>query len=254
MQLMKSLSESSPKILLSDFQYMIINQWDAYFYFALLQTLLYILMTALLIYNVIFNPGELGSKIVVILICAYFLIVKAKIIYSQGWHHLKSVFNCFDLLTLILTFIVIGLDEATEDAAIIFNAVALGCIFTRAILSLRVFNTTRFLIAMIVKVFVDIIPFLLILLSYLVQYTFIDQQLSRLTGSMTNYSDFIKENYVIAYGDWEIEGFTTQRWIIFIIHTIVGPLVLMNLLISVISDTFNQFIVKKQEENLKELL
>jgi hypothetical protein len=100
---------------------------------------------------------------------------------------------------------------------------------------------------MILNVFGDMIPFLIILFSYILLTPFIDIQSSKIDNPETliEYYSQLKLIYLIGYGDFSSPADPAvtplYRFISFFIHSIVIPLVLMNLLISVISHTYEVF-------------
>ena len=50
----------------------------------------------------------------------------------------------------------------------------------------------------------------------------------------------LKSIYRIAYGDFDPDGYTTTEWLMFLLASIIMPLILLNLLISIISDTYGR--------------
>ena len=62
----------------------------------------------------------------------------------------------------------------------------------------------------------------------------------------------VKAAYLLSYGDWDTEGFNGLQWILFTIFTLMIPLVFLNLLIAIISDTFDRVFTNKTISDYKE--
>ncbi|CDW88467.1 UNKNOWN [Stylonychia lemnae] len=58
--------------------------------------------------------------------------------------------------------------------------------------------------------------------------------------------------YMLSFGDFETSGFTAQQWILFIISTFFIPLVLFNLIIAVMGDTYDRVQTLATSVDLKE--
>lgn len=51
--------------------------------------------------------------------------------------------------------------------------------------------------------------------------------------------DSLRLSYRVVHGDWDIDNFGTSEWIWFILATIVNPLIMLNLVIALMGDTYN---------------
>ena len=59
---------------------------------------------------------------------------------------------------------------------------------------------------------------------------------------------------MVALGDWDTSNFSSIRWVTFTCYTVVLTVIMMNLLIAVLSDTFANFQVNSEVYNLREVL
>ena len=57
------------------------------------------------------------------------------------------------------------------------------------------------------------------------------------------YWNVLQENYLIATGDWDTGEYSSYRKVMFYFYTLILTVVMMNLLIAVISDTYANFTV-----------
>ena len=107
---------------------------------------------------------------------------------------------------------------------------------------LLVFKPTRYLIKMIFEIIKDIKTFLIILFSSLFAYAQISFVLD--AGSPDVEHDFVlqlKNAYVLSFGELgAFDEFSSLRFIVFIIFSFLIPLVLMNMLIALMSDSYSR--------------
>ena len=68
------------------------------------------------------------------------------------------------------------------------------------------------------------------------------------------FGTFLLQNYLLMYGDWDTEGLPVHELITLIVLTLLGPLILMNLLIAIISETFNNYNQNREEYDMRELV
>jgi hypothetical protein len=59
--------------------------------------------------------------------------------------------------------------------------------------------------------------------------------------------------FLLMYGDFSVDEYTTSLWILFTLASIVMPLIMLNLLIAIMSDTFERVTTGMVEADGKEL-
>ena len=53
-----------------------------------------------------------------------------------------------------------------------------------------------------------------------------------------NFNFYIKSQYRTMFGDFDVDGFSTNEWLVFVLASLIVSIVMMNLLIAIISDEF----------------
>ena len=82
----------------------------------------------------------------------------------------------------------------------------------------------------------DLKTFMLILLMFYIAYS---QILIAISDNGESYADILRSSYVLLYGDFgELAEFSTVKFFVFVFFSFVIPLVLMNLLIAIMSDSY----------------
>ena len=111
---------------------------------------------------------------------------------------------------------------------------------------------------MIIRVFVDMSSFLIILFAIILSGTFLDQYFRLLSDnkdtSFTTFIEILRENYFVALGDFQYEEITPYRWVTLMVYTLLLLVIMMNLLIAVISETFSEFVTNKEDYDLLEVI
>ena len=111
---------------------------------------------------------------------------------------------------------------------------------------------------MIIRVFIDMSSFMIILFVFILSGTFLDQYFMLTTENKdTDFNTFIellRDNYFVALGDFSYEDISPYRYVTLLIYTIVLLVVMMNLLIAVISETFAEFMSNRIDYDLLEIL
>ena len=124
--------------------------------------------------------------------------------------------------------------------------------WVRVIGYFRIFEPTRYLIRMIQEIIYSMAAFLLILFSFIIQTA-----LSFMAFNPgEHYYTYWQHAYRLAYGDFivldEIE--THGMRIFFLLITILLPLVLLNLLIALMSDVYDNVQSSREKEDVSERL
>ena len=101
----------------------------------------------------------------------------------------------------------------------------------------RIFSATRYLIRIIIEVIKDMIPFMLILSTGTLAIGLLFYEIE---GNKRDIISCILQSYRIAYGDYDVENYTNEKWVVFIAATVINPLIMMNLLISIMGDTYSR--------------
>ena len=95
------------------------------------------------------------------------------------------------------------------------------------------FDRTRFYVIMIRKTMYETIPFYLVLGSFIISY-----MIFLMLTMDVSYLSVVKIAYTLTLGDLDYEEMDTLRFLIFVAYTILITLMLMNLVISILSDRY----------------
>ena len=114
---------------------------------------------------------------------------------------------------------------------------------------------------MILAVFTDIIPFLMILIAAILVFACLEINISKsiegdgFTGTFNDFLKKIDQVYDIGYGNWDGQNeYPTNLYSIYLFQTLLFPLVMFNLLIAIISQTFETYVEDREKFDIEELM
>ncbi|CAG9313823.1 unnamed protein product [Blepharisma stoltei] len=173
----------------------------------------------------------------------------------QWIHNTKSYFrdfwNWLESIRIFMVYVCTCLSLISAEHMQIPLTICIFISMFRVFVFFRVFDKTRYMIRMIVEVIKDIVPFLLILL------------MATFTISLGFYlaSDFqtklptqILNSYLLNFGQLNADDENVMVWCVISFAFFLNPLVLMNLLIAIMGDTFDRVQYSMTIANYKEII
>ena len=178
-------------------------------------------------------------------------------VYVLHLDYLSDPWNWIDFLRLFSMNLFIILywqkDEKDPDSDIYFytNSIVTFLIFLRGISYFRLFESTRYMIDLIKESITDMLGFILVLAFSVISFAFIFYTLEDPKNKSTLVDNIIN-SYSINIGGGEIKGGSLYK-ILFYIATVINPIILLNLLISILGNTFERVESSRIISNYKEL-
>ena len=258
----RGMDEDNREIVMSDFRHLINYKWKLLRPLITLHAIGFWLLILIMILHIIVNQKSL----VLLVLCIIFNIIYVayELICSWGefWSHLFRDMNFLDLFCLgfnFFTLIVIWVSpEQPTTLKQIVIVLDIIFFFFRGITYLRIFKQTRYLISMILRVYLDIIAFMLVLGLFVLGLGMIALQLSFLRDDdkKLTFLKAIEICYLLALGDFDSWDTKTEPYdfVEFIIFTIILTLVMLNLLIAIISNAYEEVKQERDYFDLKEKL
>lgn len=113
--------------------------------------------------------------------------------------------------------------------------------WARGISYFRMFDGTRYMVRLLSEVIKDMKVFFVILGYSTLAFTFIFY----IRNQDLTFSEFLTVSYRLDLGDFDADYTDSFDWVIFFLATVINPLIMLNLLISIMGDTYG----KVQETN-----
>lgn len=173
----------------------------------------------------------------------------------QSWEYYSADFwNIIDGLRIFCTFFSVYAILAGYSENSITNLTSLTMLFNmiRFISLFRLFEGTRYMIRMIFEVVSDISSFLLVLLmttlTITISFYFANTQ-------KTDFETIFLQSYLMNFGQIDLTNYQDNAFIksLFFFALFLNPLVMMNLLIATMGDTFSRIQATLVISNYKEI-
>ena len=186
---------------------------------------------------------------------------------SLKWQYFRGFWNLFDLLSLAINFayIICDIISSNPDANRILASIAVLFMWLKLLYFLRLFAPTAALIRMIVEIIKDISIFLIVFLIGVVGFA---NALFILSYNLSadNFDYFAHGNFILAViysyrqglADFDTSFFQSSPeisywYLLFILHTVFINIILLNMLIAIMSDSFDKVTEKMEESTLREV-
>lgn len=204
------------------------------------------------------------AVIVLLVFIAYFMLIESMQIVSQKLSYFKSFWNLIDLTSLLFNLIILIMDLAgmyDRDLTTLMS-IAVLIVWLKLFYFGRIFLATAAMIRMVIEIIYDMKYFLLILLLAIAgfgncYYILASNNTSEgfFTGS-TYWRAFIY-SYRQSLGDFDTSAYTGANkhllFTIWFLDTLVIAIIMLNLLIAIMGDTFDRVQDLAENNKFKEL-
>ncbi|CAG9318217.1 unnamed protein product [Blepharisma stoltei] len=256
---LKSIVNSpNSEILRTKFiQFILEEKWKIIRWVMLCEALVYLGFLGLFaIYSLYFlNENTLIIPLVVINVVELFYeFYKIAVEGTQGWLKPSNYIGIFRCIIFLFYLYCIDYDkyrDLTPHLLVFLTFVA----WIQGIGYFRLFEKTRYMIKLLKEVITDMISFMSLLFYSTLSFTLIFISVG--AKSSDPFSMMLIKSYLLDLADFSYDSYETVEWIIFLIASILNPLIMLNLLISIIGDTFDRVqegIVIADQKELCELI
>ena len=248
------------------FKTVIYQKWSKVQPYALSYAFLLWIMNILLYVYLGYHPESRELFATIIAFNVFFIIFEIKCACSATLSYFKDKWNYVDIIAQAFSIIICSVCFGTppSELSVAKSYLKVICVILmgfRSITWLRVFQSTRYLITMVLEVFIDVIPFLVILISASLLTSFawlVLPHLGHVTVDMPKMNFFasviIPIDMIFGNGPGNsVEASGAQFWLILLSNAVL-TLVFLNFLIALISGTFERISQDKDLYDVMELL
>ena len=183
------------------------------------------------------DEGTLALEILIFVISVFFLGIELLEILSEGiisyfgsiWNYLDLSIHCLVFSTLVIIWS--GVEQNSKNWLFSFM---LAFTYFRWISYFRVFKQTRKLMRMIIQIIKDMRGFSSLLAFIIFGLSLIFYQFDR----ETSYSTHLLNSYKLLYSDYDLDDMSTGMMFFTLIVIAIVCIVLLNMLIAIMGDTF----------------
>ena len=244
----------NPNIFKTDFiRQFILYKWGYLKWVLMPQALTYVFyLLFLVLYLLLSDIGNNWylSVIFFLNICLAFYEVFQMLL--TGSKYFKDSWNYIDFIRMSCCFVYIvfkwsDYQKFVSQQVLVF-LIFLSCM--RGISYFRLFDNTRYMINLLREVIKDMKSFLILLFystySFALIYFIMVNNLLKYRGgaeaaeSKQDFSHYIATSYLLSLGEFNTEAYGPFEWVIFFFASVINPLIMLNLLISIMGDTFGR--------------
>ena len=182
----------------------------------------------------------------------YFILFEMRQLLTKGaMSYFKNPWNYVEFMPLVLIIINVENSQAKQYLDLEFfrvQALAALLMWGKFLYFLRSFEQTGYLIRSLIEVTKDMWVFLIVLAVAIIGYA---DAFSSISNSLlyTNdfepfieggFSDALAFSYNLMLGDWDTGNFDWFSWMLFITASMLEMVIMLNLLIAIISATFER--------------
>ncbi|CAG9316750.1 unnamed protein product [Blepharisma stoltei] len=219
----------------------LLDKWLKAKWIMYVQACIYILyMTCLSLYVLFDRNGMSGIIPFFILSIVLFVYEVLQMVYNMGKRSL-NLWVCSDIVRSGLAFLyciyVWKNDDNSKSDEILVYLMCLS--WLRGLSYFRLFIWTRYMINLLFEVLKDMISFLLILFYSVLSFCFIFIAIDS-SSDHSNFAHYIEFSYLVILNSFDSSTFSSLEWVIFIIASIIEPIILLNVLISIMGNTYER--------------
>jgi len=229
---------------------MLEEKWAAVRWIMSVQGLIYLLYLVLLsVFTCNFRDSqEFFAPIFVIniflLLYEFYQMILNKLDYwTDMWNYLDVIRGVLCIVYGIEQFVTMGSENETLLTLLTLFS------WIRGITYFRLFDQTRYMVNLLKFVVEDMISFLALLFYSTLAFSFIFMAMDK-GGS---FSDYLTQSWSLDLGDFNTDGFGAIQWIIFFLASMINPLIMLNLLISIMGNTYDRVQDGQEIADRKEL-
>lgn len=192
----------------------------------------------------VYSTTELENKTFLIIpaaINASLFIYELYQMGAGGLDYFKDIWNYVDMIRSSLFFIYavliwVGYFDNHTD----FLALVILITWVRGITYFRLFESTRYLINLLFEVFKDIPAFLIIFFYTILAFSFIFYTLDKTENFDNKYYSTFVSTYSTTLGNSDTGSYDELQWLFYLFITLLNFIIMLNLLISILSDTYER--------------
>lgn len=249
-EFLESLTECSNEEIFrtSLLQVLLTNKWDRVKWAVYAQGSLYILyMMQLSLYCIMFRSESVNLSLLFGNNLLLFLYEVSQIL-TDPFDYWKDMWNILDQLRgVTCTAYAIWVWQGTDDDNLLLSVIIFSWI--RGISYFRMFDGTRYMVRLLSEVLKDMKVFFVILLYSTLAFTFI----YLLREGELSFAEYLTVSYRLDLGDFDADYTEVFDWAIFFLATMINPLIMLNLLISIMGDTYSKVQESNDIANFQEL-
>eukprot|EP00347_Sterkiella_histriomuscorum_P006093 403354093 len=275
--LQKYADQDSEEVIRSDIRLIVQNKFQECQGFLRAQAASFMILLVLVFVKQIFFPESVLIIAIMLVLNAFFVGYEFNQISRAGLgQYFSTIWNYIDIYGFVSLFVV-NVYEAIEISAgnhsiladsslVLVFSLTIMALLLRGMSHLRIFDNLRYLINMVIEIMKDMSSFMILLIYWIfgINIVFFQLFLNKKISSaeigegheegqnLEYFLENLKMTYRLAFGDFSPDEYTSLEWLVFILSSVFIPLVLFNLIIAIMGDTYDRVQTSAKCVDLKE--
>ena len=265
--LLKAINKLPDELVTSDVKFLIRHFWYSNYgflmFFALFKIYAAVSFIVMLVVGSVTEKETHGTLSIIFNIIL--LILEILAIFKGPLLYFSQIVNILDLYqhSVIPVAVLLSLNHVFDETGIAFNmflnfTMAIACF--RVLFALRIFDAVRYLVTMILDSMIDMVGFTIISLGASFAFATVNMNLTKTTDENPTFNpeDYFrswKDTYEYYFGNWgDIQEMNGAEFAAHMVNSAFIALIMANLLIAIISETFNKYAEKRELVDFREML
>ncbi|CDW79294.1 wd-40 repeat protein [Stylonychia lemnae] len=267
-------NEDSEEVVRSKLRLIILYKYEECLKFLKLQTGIFFLLLSLYMLRSVFFRDSITLTTIVLLLNTVFVGYEINQMVRSGLKgYFDSIWNYTDITGFMLLYVgvlgplILTVNESDffSQSIIMIDNITVMCLLLRGMSHLRIFSNLRYLINMIVEIIKDMSSFSILLIYWMIGFNLMfysfkyqnemngqeNKSFNQDISSSVFFTE-LQQTYKLSFGDFDTEGFNGFQWALFVISSFFIPLVLFNLIIAIMGDTYDRVQTSAACVDLKE--
>lgn len=231
----------------------LLYKWNVVSYWMLLQAILFNILLVLISIFLFARDNTVVFTLIQVLNSIFFIYecLQASIGFSK---YIRNFWNLMDLLRIIF-ILLLFVDKSYDYFTTLLLSYIVLVTWVKSVSYFRIYKPTRYLINILKQCAKDIIPFLIILFYLTFTFALTAYNISKLESNINEmtFAEAWNSVYLLNLNSFATDNYMGIQWLFFILATMTNSLLLMNMIIALLGNTYS--IVKENAEvaDLREL-
>ena len=243
MQMLKNIADC-PNRLISRTNIILIlvrARWNNFWLFILFLTFIYWGNLACMITLLVTGTRDNSKLVIFGLINLYLLAYEMIQMFAVGFREYMNFWNIIDLFRVTICFVWILIDVYIGESEVVWvSYIMVSFNFLRGLTGFRAFDKTRFYVRLITRAFIDTIPFIIIFF-----YTTLFFGMLYWTSGTSYRNDVFVDVWKTAFeanmGNFTNSDQADLNFLYFMFTSVINVIIILNLLISILGDSYERF-------------
>lgn len=249
--------ECHPK-LQSYFKHIINHKFEKLYLFLILQFLLWLGLAISIMVLTLTEQENQGGAATIFFAVVLLILELLTMCYDYKSYLTISIFNYMDSIMLFGIIIVVSIDFFLDRNFVLMNIyvvlLLLACM--RSLMEIRVFNLLRHFSGMLLQAYYDIFPFLCCYTLFITTYSIVmSMTVNMYQVNDFSFSDLLLQGLNVGFNNWDLtDYYGFWSWVFFFFTIISISIMMLNVIIAVVGNTYQRYENKKHEYDLLEKL